>query len=267
MAEAAEVSMLQMSVKNPNLPADIRVGFVKKVYGLLTTMLLISFGLASPFVFFRDDSIDFVHKNWWILGIAAGIMVIQYIFNLVMVLEMCCGGGHLQRAYLKMFVTVPLNYLYLFTFSVAFGVLLGIVCAQYSQQSVCFVFALTAGIFVSLTFYAACTKHDFTGWGCYICSFISGIVLFGVLTTLLVPIGWAQPIQSFIAAMMAIFFSWAIIHETQLIFGTARWGFNHSAAAKIEFTIDMYAFAAFQLYLDFIGLFLQLLRLLGQRRS
>lgn len=72
-------------------------------------------------------------------------------------------------------------------------------------------------------------------------------------------------IEKAIAVCGAVLMSFLIIFDTQLIFGTAAFNWDNNAA-KIEFTIDMYAFAAYQLYLDFVNLFLYLLRLFGERR-
>jgi len=44
-------------------------------------------------------------------------------------------------------------------------------------------------------------------------------------------------------------------------------GRHHQHQRQFEYTLDMYAFAAYQLYLDFINFFLYMLRLLGERRD
>ena len=54
-----DLNVVQMSCKNSALPPDIRLGFVKKVYGILGTMLLITFGLAQFFVFQRKPHWNF----------------------------------------------------------------------------------------------------------------------------------------------------------------------------------------------------------------
>ena len=53
-----ELNVLQMSCKNTALPPEIRLGFVKKVYGILGTMLLITFGLAQFFVFQKEATLE-----------------------------------------------------------------------------------------------------------------------------------------------------------------------------------------------------------------
>ena len=51
-------SVVQMSCKSTQLPPDIRLGFVKKVYGILGVMLLVTFGLAQFFVFQKEATLE-----------------------------------------------------------------------------------------------------------------------------------------------------------------------------------------------------------------
>ena len=55
-----------------------------------------------------------------------------------------------------------------------------------------------------------------------------------------------------------ILFSFFVIFDTQLMLG--QWG-GH----ELEFSLDEYAFAALNLYLDILNLFLNILQLLGDR--
>ena len=160
-----------------------------------------------------------------------------------------------------MMVTPPWNYLYLMVFSVCFGVLVGYVCASYTAESVLLVFALTVVMIVCLTVYAVRTSADFTGWGPHMLVICVGLLLL-LLMYFLLP---DRTLFSRLAgAVCAIIFGMLIVHDTQLIFGSAALGFGGSAK-QYEYTIDMYAFAAWNLYLDFITFFLYMLQFLGNR--
>merc|ERR1711904_463272 len=114
-------------------------------------------------------------------------------------------------------------------------------------SSVGIVFLLTAGIMGALTVYAVRTSSDFTGMGMYFFAAMSGFFM-------LMLISWIFPgpfMQKVMAGAGAVLFSFVIIYDTQLIFGTAAFSMQRASAGKIEFTVDMYAFAAYQLYLDF----------------
>merc|ERR1712216_525661 len=119
------------------------------------------------------------------------------------------------------------------------------------------------GILLGLTVYAAYTKTDFTGLGMYIFAFVLGLCLLGLISIFV----RSAFLYRAIAVGGAVLCSFVIIYDTQLIFGSASFEFGRSNARKIEFTIDMYAFASYQLYLDFINLFLYLLELFGDRRD
>lgn len=261
LASQRETPILQPSLKDSNLPLDIRLGFIKKVYAIMTTMLVISFGIASPFVFYKQDTLDFMNEHMWILAAVGVYLLINQIVNIAMMFEMCCGGGPCQRMYFQMFITFPFNYLFVLSYAAAFGVVLGFVCASFQAESVALVFVLTAVIMAALTIYAVTTKQDFTGCGMYVFAMLCGLLLTSIVA-LFVPYG--SLLHRVIAGLGAMLFSFIIVYDTQLIFGAAALGFN-SATSRIEFTVDMYCFAAYQLYLDFINLFLYLLQLFGSR--
>merc|ERR1719215_1344512 len=96
-------------------------------------------------------------------------------------LGMCCGSLGCMRAYVKMFVVVPFNYLFVMSYATAMGVLLGFICASYQAESVALVFALTAGIMAALTIYAVYTKSDFSGCGPYILVMLVSLILTGLV--------------------------------------------------------------------------------------
>lgn len=262
--ESQGPQVIQASVKGPHVPSEIRINFVKKVYGILIAMLAVSFGIAAPFVFIRDSAVDWVNHNMWVVGVATALLLVHQLFNLAMALEMCVGSGSCFRAYLRLFVTVPWNYIFLFSYAACFGVLLGLTCSAFKAESVSLVFVLTAGIMAALTVYAAVTKTDFTGCGMYLFAMMIGLILMGIVAVF---VPYDSPFHRALSAIGAILFSFVIIYDTQLIFGTVSQSLNNSAARRVEFTIDMYAFAAYQLYLDFVNMFLYLLQLFGARRD
>mmetsp|Transcript_46282 Transcript_46282/g.110001 ORF Transcript_46282/g.110001 Transcript_46282/m.110001 type:complete len:339 (-) Transcript_46282:299-1315(-) len=256
------LEVVQLSCKDANLPPEIRLNFVKKVYGILGTMLLITFGISTPFIFDTKRTLWFFHRNQWILYVVGFIVLAQVIFDLCMSCQLCCGGSGLLRSYFWMMKTSPWNYLYLMTFSVCFGVLIGFVCAQYTAQSVLLVFALTFVLVVALTIYAVRTKADFTGCGAYIMVLFMGMIML-ILVYSLFPSSLV--FDKIIAGVGATLFGMIIVYDTQMIFGSASAQFG-GGKREIEYTIDMYAFAAWSLYLDFLHFFLYMLRLLGKRR-
>jgi len=154
----------------------------------------------------------------------------------------------------------PANYVFLLVFSVLYGVICGCVAAFYTLPSVLLASGVTAGIFCLLTAYAFTTKTDFTGMGPYLMAALFGLIMFGFLAMIF---SWIWPgmysmLNTIYACVGAILFSFYIVYDTQLIVGGTH--------KKHQFDIDDYAFAALNLYMDIINLFLMLLSLLGNRK-
>eukprot|EP00927_Polykrikos_kofoidii_P063750 TRINITY_DN5861_c0_g1_i2.p1 TRINITY_DN5861_c0_g1~~TRINITY_DN5861_c0_g1_i2.p1 ORF type:complete len:332 (-),score=59.50 TRINITY_DN5861_c0_g1_i2:399-1394(-) len=249
-----------VQVCNISLPPDIRLEFIKKVYSLVLLMVLVTFAICQPFIFAETQTLRWFAEHMWVLAIVLFTFALQYLFSVCMMCQMCCGGTSLMEAYLKMFKTAPWNFIYLFIYSVVFGVLVGFVCASYTVSSVLLAFGVSALLIIAITIYAIRTKADFTGSGPYILVMFVGLVSMMLIGSLLPFLGTF--FQRIVACIGAIFFGFIIVYDTQLIFGSA--GLPHEPR-QWEYTVDMYAFAAWNLYLDFINFFLHVLMLIGSR--
>jgi hypothetical protein len=256
------VDIIHSSCRDASLPSDIRLAFVKKVYGILGSMLLITFGIASPFVFATDSTMDWMNDNKWLFYAVLLILMAQHLFNMCMMMQMCCGGSSLYTCYMKMFTTVPANFLYLIVYACCFGVVTGYICGQYTVESVLVVFAISFALILALTAYAVYTKADFTGFGVYILVALLGL-LFIVIVGFFFPMG--SIFHRIVGGIGATIFGFLIVYDTQLIFGSASVKLG-GGSRQFEYSIDMYAFAAYNLYLDFVNFFLFLLQLFGERK-
>jgi FtsH-binding integral membrane protein len=246
------------SCSDKSLPASVRIDFIKKTYGLLTYMLLITFAMACPFVLRPQDTKAFFFARPWILVLTSAVFLCMYAVNFCLITSTLCGDGSFVSSYIKMFKTFPQNYIFLTVISLAFGVMTGFCCMQYKAQSVLLVFLMTASIIVCLSIYAVRTKADFTGHNMYFMGAICGLMM----TSMFCMIFPGPFMQKIVAGMGSILFAALIIRDTQMIFGEID---AAGGIRSVEYTIDMYAFAAYQLYLDFINFFLDMLRLLGER--
>merc|ERR1719453_1679024 len=120
---------------------------------------------------------------------------------------------------------------------------------QYTAYSVCYVLAVAAIMIIGLSIYAVKTSADFTGMGGYVIVAILALMCVGLLCMLVE----GEIAHKIYAGLAACLFGFLIVYDTQLIFGNAK----GSNPKKCQYTIDMYAFAAFELYLDFIQFFIQ----------
>jgi FtsH-binding integral membrane protein len=257
-AQQGDNAVFVRQCNDKSLPAQVRIDFIKKTYGLLTYMLLITFFVALPFVLRPVETKTFFFAHPAILVATSAIFLCMYAVNFCLITSTICGDGSFVSSYIKMFKTFPQNYIFLTVISMAFGVMTGFCCMQYKAESVLLVFLMTASIIVCLSIYAVRTQADFTGSNMYFMGAICGLMMTSMFC-MLFPGPFTQKI---VAGMGSILFAALIIRDTQMIFGEVE---AQGAMRSMEYTIDMYAFAAYQLYLDFINFFLDMLRLLGER--
>jgi len=219
--------------------SEIRSGFITKVYGILTAQLLLTAAVACPFIVC-------VEVKEWVKTKAMSLVLGATIFNILFLcLLMCpCGCEKNMR-------TFPINYILLSGFTITEGLLIGVVCAGFTVESVLFAVLATAILVFSLTLFAVTTKSDFTGCGVYLFAAMVCLMIFSLFCFLL-----PFPIMDKIYCCLGILvFSFYLIFDTQLIMG------NRENAIGI----DDYVYAALQLYMDIVQLFLYILQLFGSR--
>jgi hypothetical protein len=214
---------------------EVRSGFIRKVYGILSAQLVLTAFIAFP--------ISQMSPDW----VAAHVMYLQgaCIASLVLMISVICCINIAKQ--------FPYNYVFLFTITVLESVIVGFVSAMYTTESVLVAALMTGLIFGALTAYAFTTKSDFTGMGPYLLAFLIGLTFTSFLC-MFYPSPMAQKV---IAGAGAILFSFYIVYDTQLIAGGKH---------QQQIGIDDYVFAALNIYLDIIQLFLQLLALFGERK-
>lgn len=236
----AQPSVGSTLLKNAN--TEIRLGFVRKVYGILSVQLLLTFIVAAPLSQLNDEQLQ---GHGWLLAMSI-VMTIAGVCVMT-----CCKD--MTRTY-------PMNYALLFAFTLFESVIIGFAAAAYTWESVLLCAGLTASIFCGLTIFAFKTKADFTGFGPMLFGALLSLTTWGLVIFLLmlsgVSIQWAIMLYDLVGVLVFVTY---IVYDTQLIIGG-----EHKAHM---FTVDDYVFAALNIYLDIIQLFLRLLRLLGSRKK
>jgi FtsH-binding integral membrane protein len=221
---------------------QVRMGFVRKVYSILTAQLLLTVIVAAP--------LQTVSSQW----LVSHLFLCQLSLGLTM--AVACGimcAPHLMRQF-------PTNYMVLFVFTLFEGILVGFVSAAYTAGSVVMCAAATVLIFMGLSVYAWKTTSDFTGMGPYLMGALLSLMAFGFVITIADMCGMHIPHSGLAYALIAlVIFVFYIIFDTQMMIGEYN---GH----KNQFGVDDYVLAALTLYLDIINLFLQILRLMGDRK-
>jgi FtsH-binding integral membrane protein len=137
------------------------------------------------------------------------------------------------------------------------GLTLSVILLAYTGASIAGTFFVTAGMFGSMSLFGAVTKRDLSGWGSFLFMGLIGVVIASLVNIFLQSDG-----LSWVMAMVGVVvFTGLAAYDTNKLRALARRGFADQAAERKSAIIG-----ALALYLDFINLFLMLLRLFGRRR-
>ena len=144
-------------------------------------------------------------------------------------------------------------------YSVLNGVTLSVILLAYTGASVATTFFVAAGTFGVLSFYAVTTRRELGGMGQYLFAGLIGIIIASVVNMF---IGSAM-IDYAISFIGVFLFMGLTAYDTQMI---KRWSDQMSESADEADYMRVSILGALKLYLDFVNLFLFLLRFLGDRR-
>ena len=139
------------------------------------------------------------------------------------------------------------------------GLTLSVILLVYTAESIASTFFITAGTFAGMSFYALTTKRDLSSIGSYLIMGLWGLIIASVVNMFLRSSGLYWLISF---AGVAIFVG-LTVYDTQVI---KRWNQEYGASADESLFVRLSILGALRLYLDFINLFLYLLRILGRRR-
>lgn len=140
-------------------------------------------------------------------------------------------------------------------YSALTGVTMAFVLLAYTGESVASTFFVTAGAFGALAVYGTVTTRSLAGWGQFLFMGLIGVVLASV-----VGIFWQNDAFQFVMAFCGVIvFTGLTAYDAQKL--------KVMALSLPDGQLASYAVVgALNLYLDFINLFLMLLRLFGDRR-
>jgi FtsH-binding integral membrane protein len=127
---------------------------------------------------------------------------------------------------------------------------------MYTGESVARTFFVTAGTFGAMSLWGYTTKRDLTGMGNFLMMGLIGIILASLVNIFLASSG----LQWAISLLGVVIFTGLTAYDTQKI-KEMYWDADGAEVATKKAVLG-----AFTLYLDFINLFLMLLRFLGDRR-
>jgi hypothetical protein len=133
------------------------------------------------------------------------------------------------------------------------GATLSVVLLLYTGTSVALAFVTAAAVFGVMSVYGTVTRRDLTSWGSFLFMGLLGVVIASLVNLFL----HSSMVSWVVSCMGVIVFTGLAAYDTQKLRAFARAG-GGAAALPVQ--------GALSLYLDFVNLFLSLLRLLGDRR-
>ncbi len=137
------------------------------------------------------------------------------------------------------------------------GATLSSVLIVYTASSVANAFLATAGTFVAMSVYGTVTKRDLTSWGSFLFMGLIGIVIASLVNIFLK----STMMEFVISCIGVLVFVGLTAYDTQKIRQFALGApLDDSTAVRRGVILS-----ALSLYLDFINLFLMILRLFGSR--
>ncbi len=144
-------------------------------------------------------------------------------------------------------------------YAVLTGLTLSVIFLAYTAASIAQAFFVTAATFGALSVYAVTTNRDLGGLGQYLFAGLIGLIIASVVNMFL----GSATIEYVISFFGVFLFMGLTAYDTQII---KNWSQQLSASADEADYIRVSIMGALKLYLDFINLFLFLLRFLGNRR-
>ncbi len=136
------------------------------------------------------------------------------------------------------------------------GVTFGSLFIVYTYASIAQVFFITAATFGAMSLYGYTTRSDLSGWGSFLFMGLIGVVIASIVGIFV----HSTMLQWVISIVGVIVFTGLTAYDTQQIKENYVAGDDGTVMGRKAI------FGALKLYLDFINLFLMLLRLLGSRR-
>lgn len=145
-------------------------------------------------------------------------------------------------------------------YSVLNGLFFSTIFLRYTGASIASTFVITAGMFGAMAVYGLVTKRDLSGWGSFLFMGLIGLIIASIVNIFLKSSG----VYWFTSMIGVLIFTGLTAYDVQKIKRMGEEGIMSQGQEAITKGSIMGALA---LYLDFINLFLMLLRFFGGSRD
>lgn len=214
--------------------------YLTKVYNWMAVALLIT-GLLAYFAASSEQLLQVIFGN-------------KIVFFGLIIAEIALVGYISAR--IQKLTTMNATLLFLL-YSALNGLTLSFIFIAYTSASISSTFLITAGTFGAMSLYGYFTKRDLTKIGN-----IAFMALIGIIIASVVNIFMQSPMMTWVITYLGVLIFVALTaYDTQKLKRIAISGFENEDSMEKSAILG-----ALTLYLDFINLFLFLLRIFGDRK-
>lgn len=211
---------------------SIRHGFIRKVLGIVAIQLIFTFGVVLVVnATAQEEYRSFINRNSWVYWFSYATFIV------LLIAISCCNVGRKH----------PTGLIFLSILTIALTFVITTISANFGIDTIGIAMGGTVGLVLVLGLFAFQTKYDFTGAGPYLLIFSLLLLFFG-LTTIII-----GSLQMYIVYnyLFLVLFSMFLVYDIQLIIGGKH--------KKYQLGIDEYIFAALNVYIDIVYIFLAFL--------
>ena len=214
--------------------------FLPKVYGWMTVGLALT-ALVALFTLTSEQLLTLVFGNRLVFY---GLIIAE--LGLVIALSAAINR-----------ISATVATLMFLLYSALSGVTFASIFLVYTSSSIASTFMVASGTFGAMSLYGYATKRDLTGWGSFLFMGLIGIIIASVVNIFL-----HSEMITWVTSYLGVFvFVGLTAYDTQKIKMIGQNGFADEESRRKAAILG-----ALTLYLDFINLFLMLLRIMGNRR-
>ncbi|MCR5125352.1 MAG: Bax inhibitor-1/YccA family protein [Treponema sp.] len=226
--------------------------FISKTYGWMAVALLVSAFFAFLTKNLMFTSAGYVTSFGKFMLINRGIFIFAIAeVALVWILSSMIRKISVQTAIIGFLAYAVLN-----------GVTLSSILIVYRIGSIASCFFGSAAMFGLMSLYGAKTKKDLSSWGKYLIMALIGVIITNLIQILIGLFTGAdfRVLDFLLSIVTVVIFTGLTAYDTQKLVRVAEYANGSDDYKKVSI------FAALELYLDFINLFLTVLRIFGRRR-
>ena len=213
--------------------------FITAVYGWMVAALAIS-GISAFAVFNSEALATFIFgSRFTFMGLIIAELALVFILS----------AGIRKMS----FAAAAVSFI---IYSIINGLTLSSVLFIYTGTSIVRIFVITALMFGAMSIYGATTRNNLQSAGKYLMMALVGLIIASLVNMLL----HSSSFDWLISFITVGVFTGLTAYDSQKILQVAQYAQNNDTYRKVA------VIGALELYLDFVNIFLSLLRLFGRRR-